>query len=441
MSTAWQLTRRLARIGICLWLILLVAAGLRLGYGWSEIRQVRPEMLPVHFQQETGNIAYSLAAGKGFSSPYGQETGPTAWLTPVYPVLVAGIFRVFGIGSVHAFYATVLMNMMFSAATCVPIFYAGKHLAGDGVAAGAAWAWALLPNAIILPFQWIWDTSLTALCVALLLWATLCVAESGRWRDWCGYGLLWGFALMVNPAPGALLPFWLAWLAYRAYRGDPQDFARTFWKPALGLAIAILCCLPWTIRNYRAFHEWIPLRSNFGLELYFGNNENYDDVHPRVWPNTITREKEINRFFKMGEMPFMHEEMHKALDFIVAHPRVEVRLTAGRIVEFWMGTATPYRDFLRADSFLLQAVSVSSLLLVIGTFGGIVVLYRQRSKYTFPLAVCPIVFPLLYYATHGSLRYRHPLDPAMVLLSAIAVAAALERFAAAKGNSRSQAAS
>jgi len=73
----------------------------------------------------------------------------------------------------------------------VPIFYAAKRVAGVGVASLAAWLWALFTNAIMMPFEWIWDTSLSALLAATILWATLELAESRRWRDWCGYGLLW----------------------------------------------------------------------------------------------------------------------------------------------------------------------------------------------------------------------------------------------------------
>ncbi len=402
--------------------------GLRLAYGWNEVTQSPKNFFVYQFAQETGSIAHSLAAGKGYSSPYGAESGPTAWLTPVYPLLVAGIFRIFGIESLHSFLASVFVNMIFSAATCIPIFYAGKRIAGTGVAVAAAWAWALFPDAIILPFEWIWDTSLTALLVATLLWATLRVAQSERWRDWCGYGLLWGFMLMVNPAPGALLPFWLAWLAYRSSpaRGPTLQRLR---RPALAAAVAILCCVPWTVRNYLVFHELVPLRSNLGMELYVGNNENYDDVHPRVFPYLITKDRELYRFSKMGEMPFVHEEMHKAINFIVSHPRVEVRLTALRAVEFWTGTPTPLRDFRRADTFLLQMVSLCSLLVILGTPAGIAVLYHRRSEFTWLLAACPIVFPLIYYATHASLRYRHPLDPVIVILTTIAAAAPVQALA------------
>jgi len=36
--------------------------------------------------------------------------------------------------------------------------------------------------------------------------------------------------------------------------------------------------------------------------------------------------------------------------------------------------------------------------------------------------VFPVIFPCLYYATHADLRYRHPIDPIVSLLTAIAVA-------------------
>ena len=47
-------------------------------------------------RHETGSIAHSLATGKGFSNPFLRDTGPTAWLTPVYPLLVAAAFKLFG---------------------------------------------------------------------------------------------------------------------------------------------------------------------------------------------------------------------------------------------------------------------------------------------------------------------------------------------------------
>jgi hypothetical protein len=49
------------------------------------------------FGWETGRIARSIASGQGFSSPFASGTGPTAWLAPIYPYLLAGVFKVFGV--------------------------------------------------------------------------------------------------------------------------------------------------------------------------------------------------------------------------------------------------------------------------------------------------------------------------------------------------------
>lgn len=84
--------------------IVLVAMAARITFAWDQARKMPPGVLGiVPFQQETGNIAYSLAQGKGFSALFRMDTGPTAWLAPVYPLLVAGIFKIFGSLTARAF--------------------------------------------------------------------------------------------------------------------------------------------------------------------------------------------------------------------------------------------------------------------------------------------------------------------------------------------------
>src|SRR5690349_20872429 len=134
-------------------LIVLVALGARLGFAANQVHKMPAELVgTVPFENETGNIAFAVATGKGFSSPFRTETGPTAWLTPVYPLLVAGIFEVFGILTRTSFFAVVFLNALFSSGVCVAIFYVGKHVAGLGVSSLAAWLWAIFPNAVMVPF-------------------------------------------------------------------------------------------------------------------------------------------------------------------------------------------------------------------------------------------------------------------------------------------------
>lgn len=384
------------------------------------------EIVPL--AQETGNIAYSLVTGKGYSSPFRSNTGPTAWLPPVYPLLIAGIFLICGPLSMASLNASILLNILCSAGTCIPIFFIGKRVGGVTLAATAAWLWAIFPNAIMLPYEWIWDTSMSALLAAFLLWAALLVADTTKLRDWCAYGVFWGFSLLTNPALGSLLPPFLGWAGYRAARRDESSsqktprISRSWQRPALAAAIAILCCVPWTVRNYIHFHKFIPVRSNFAFELWTGNN-NIFDPHTGTAMSRISKYGEVRQFTQLGEIAFMEDKWRKATLFMRAHPQLVVKLELARIVTTWMGTQHVVADFMHTDFWLDRLVFVVNAIVLVGTIAGIILLYRRRDPYAFPLAAAPILFPIIYYITHTSLRYRHPLDPVLMLLTAVTLTA------------------
>lgn len=406
---------KIQKIATNLPVIVAVSFLARLIFAVDQARKMPANLVGlVPFLNETGNIAFSLAQGHGFSSPWWQETGPTAWLTPVYPWIVSILYRLFGIHTPHAFYAVVLLNIFFSAAACVPIYLIGKKVAGSEVAVGAAWLWALFPNAILIPYEWVWDTSLSALLMATIVWATLQLAESSRRRDWLVYGMLWGFALMTNPALGATLPVLLGWAAYRRMRDVNLSAAR----PLVALGVAILCCVPWTVRNYIAFHKFVPLRSNFPFELWLGNNDNFDENSQIVPPSDPARE-EIRRYIRMGETAFMAEKWRSATHFMRTHPRLEAILWTRRFVATWTGAERPVESFGDAESNLVRVVLIVNFLVAVGAIAGIVALIWRRNIYAFPLAAIPLVYPFVYYATHASLRYRHPIDPVLLILVTI----------------------
>lgn len=406
----------IGRLATSLVLIVVVAFGVRAAFAWNQTEQIPRQFVGiVPFRTETGHIAYSLATGKGFASPFQRDSGPTAWLTPLYPLIVAGFFKIFGVYTRAAFVAAILLNIACSSATCIPIFYAGKRMLGVWVGAGAAWLWALFPNAIMIPFEWIWDTSLAALLAATILWATLVLPDSDGWRDWCGYGLLWGVTLMTNPALASVWPFLLLWLIFRMRRGAQFQFS----GPALAAGLALVCCVPWTVRNFVVFHRFIPFRSNLSYELYIGNNENYDERR-RGLPTIITQDMETLRYLRMGETAFMDEERRKAFQFIRTHPSMEMKLIGWRFVDFWMGVADPWRTFSTTDSWLIRGILLGNFFSALGVLIGAVALFARRNGHAVPLITFPVVFPVLYYLTHTSLRYRHPIDPMLLLLTAIA---------------------
>ena len=50
-----------------------------------------------NFGYEMGRVARALVTGHGYANPFNGLTGPTAWVPPLYPLLIAGVFKVFGV--------------------------------------------------------------------------------------------------------------------------------------------------------------------------------------------------------------------------------------------------------------------------------------------------------------------------------------------------------
>jgi dolichyl-phosphate-mannose-protein mannosyltransferase len=401
-----------------LWLIMLVALAIRLGYMW-QFQHIHPRqgVSVIPFLFESGNIAHSLVTGHGFSSPFRVDTGPTAWMTPLFPLLLAGIFRHFGAYTFHAWTATVLLNISCCTLACVPIYFVGKRIGGIGLASGTAWLWAIFPNAILLPVESMWDASISALLAATILWATLALAESQRLRDWCAYGLLWGIALMFNATLAGLFPFLAGWLVYRA-----RQEKREWFKPtAAAVAIILLCCVPWTIRNYRVFHRFVPLRSVLGLQLWLGNNDQTQDVF-RGDLHPIYNPAEREKYISMGEIAYMQQKKQEAIAYMLTHPAREAHLITYRAISIWSGgTPYPLEDFLGMPSLRFRVVLAFNLVAALGTLCGIVILFRQRSQFAIPVAAFPLIYPWAYYLTLALPRYRLPIDPIVMLLLAISI--------------------
>jgi len=401
-----------------LWLIMLVALAIRLGYMW-QFQHIHPRqgVSVIPFLFESGNIAHSLATGHGFSSPFRVDTGPTTWMTPLFPLLLAGIFRLFGAYTFNAWAATALLNISCCTLACIPIYFVGRRIGRMGLASGAAWLWAIFPNAILLPVESMWDASISALLTATILWATLVLAESQRLRDWCAYGLLWGVALMFNATLAGLFPFLAGWLVYRARR-EKREWLN---NAAVAVGIIVLCCVPWTIRNYRVFHQFVPLRSVLGLQLWLGNNDQTQDIfrgdlHPIY--NSVEREKYIS----MGEIAYMQQKKQDAVAYMFSHPAREAHLITYRAISIWSGgTPYPLEDFLGTPSLRFRAVLAFNVIAALGALCGIIILFRERSQFAVPVAAFPLVYPWAYYLTLALPRYRLPIDPIVMLLLAMSI--------------------
>jgi hypothetical protein len=389
------------------------------------------------FAWEAGRIARALVNGRGYADPFANaylaHTGPTAWLPPLYPLLIAGVFRIFGVYTSASAWVLLTINSVFSAATAVAIHEIGLRCFNRRVARWSAWLWALYPAAMQYAVRWVWEMTLTTafftwvLVLALRMTnvdrSTFYVDRSQRTTDngqrttqWLLFGLLWGIIALLNSTLLLFLPVCGLWILLPRLRaGNNGQRTRPRLQIVLGpmlAAVVFLACLaPWTIRNWQVFHAFIPLRGNLGAELYMGNGPGSTGFlmtyqHPHLAPD------QLKLYADLGEVRYVAMRGALAKAYIAAHPAHFLANVFTRVYFFWFSVPQPigppwYVEVGRTLDF--GFLSLAGLL-------GLALALRHRIPAAGLFALAFLLLPLPYYLITVHARFRHPLEPLICIL-------------------------
>jgi 4-amino-4-deoxy-L-arabinose transferase-like glycosyltransferase len=358
------------------------------------------------FGFEMGRIGSSLAQGRGFSNPFNETTGPTAWEPPLYPFLIAGVFRVLGVYSHPSALVLLSINSIFSALTCIPIFLIAKRCFNENVAVWSSWTWALLPSVIFWCTRWVWETSLASLLLAVIFWLTLTMAEKDGLKPWLQFGLLWGVAALTNTALLSFLPVSGLWVWYYRAKLGKRSLAGLF----LASIIFAACIAPWLVRNHRVFGQFVFIRSNFGAELRLGNGPGADGT----WMDYLHPTKnvsEMRRYQQLGELAYVAERKKEAMDYIREDYARFASLSLKRFIYYWGGlpkaSENPVVVFFRKSLFAASSVLA---------FWGLARALRKHRLGAWLFFWLILAYPLVYYFLFPHPRYRHPIEPELGIL-------------------------
>jgi 4-amino-4-deoxy-L-arabinose transferase-like glycosyltransferase len=391
------------------WTMVVVALALRLAVmGFVYTDRLDPARDHWTFGWETGRVARSIAVGQGFSSPYPEPTGATNLIPPFYAYLVAGVFRLFGIFTPSSAVAMLTLNNLFSSLTCLPVFLIARRVFGLRAAVRAGWIWAFFPYAVALPNVNVWDTTLTTLLLSLVVLATLHLERSTSLGPWLGYGALWAIAALTNPAVLSTLPFLGAWVWLRHWRRGENCTGAAF---AASL-VFLVAMAPWIWRCSQVYGRFVALRGGFGLEVLVGNST--DTSSPANW-SVLPGENsgELAKLRRLGEPAYMAGKQREAREVIARRPLRFAGLTLRRILYTWTclwGFPQP----LGLDESGLPNVLVYSFVSLLA-FAGLRRAIQDRRDGVIALVIPLIFFPIVSYLTHPEMRYRHPIDPVVVV--------------------------
>lgn len=410
-------TRR-SSISHNLWLIFWAGFVLRVLYiTFAHTYHIRALQDHFQFGWEMGRVARALATGYGYADPFVGHTGPTAWVPPLYPLLLAGIFKLFGVYSALSAWMVLTINSIFSSATAPVIYRIAARCYNRKVAVWSAWIWVLYPAFLQYAVHWVWEMSLTALLFACVLLLALKMRGVNQEHvepsqqttaRWLLFGALWGMIALSNSTLLLFLPVCGIWILVGA-----NSRARATRDAGLAALLFLAILAPWTVRNWRVFHTFVPLRDNLGAEMEAGSGPGSNGFPTVATLPMVGRAPQTMLYERLGEIRYVRLQGAKAKQYIEAHPGHYALISLKRFYFFWMSVPHPVNrsalnEFFRELNYCFWSVTgVLGLLLSI----------KRRTPAAGLFAWAFVLLPLTYYFITVNARFRHPLEPLIAIFT------------------------
>lgn len=356
---------------------------------------------------------------------------------PLYRLFLAGAIFLLG----ESIWKIKFVQIVLSTINVWILFLLGEELFDRRVALVGALLFSFYPTLIGFT-HYLWSETLF---IFLLSWAFYLLVRfaSIRRRGYLvGGGALLGLSALTRSVVFFSLPFLVLWLFLVHRRG----IRSTFLSALLLTSSCLLVVVPWTVRNYRRYHDFIFIETNWGYVLWKGNNR-------FVWP---FGGNELNYPGPFGSYPIFYSRASRdeliarcedryqtsrltaaqlnecaareALDYILEEPLAFLARARTKMAILWHPTSFVIRHFVlgfygerdkRWVSVVTWLVYLSYLLVMItGTVGF---LYSNDDNRLLFLMLVGY-WCLVHSISISMNRYRLPLMPFIMLYSGYAIA-------------------
>ncbi len=374
--------------------------------------------------------AADIAAGRGFLTPAGE---PTAARPPLYPIVLAGVYRVFGPS--HA--AGRILQMALGVAIVLLTYFVTRKLFSEGAGLAAAAFAAGSPALVYLSALLMTENlAIVLLLLMLLLLAREIVAKEIALPRLALGGLLGGLSCLTRPdsalfvlsVPAAALVFGKAPARRRAAGA------------ALFVLVAAVTVLPWAARNRTALGEWIAFTTHGGITFYESNNMRIVE-EPAFRGSVVLPGTAVPRWDELeplGEVELDRKAWEMGRQFVREHADLMPRMMVWKFERLWR-----FRSGLQVSGAegavqvaggrslgeIIRGIDVGWVYSIVAIplflLGTAATARRWRSLALLYAVV--VSHTLVALAFHGSLRARSPVEPVIAVFAGAAVAAILTR--------------
>jgi 4-amino-4-deoxy-L-arabinose transferase-like glycosyltransferase len=350
----------------------------------------------------------------------------TASRAPLWPWLIAGIYILTGIDNEHAR----LFLCVTGATTCTIVYLWARDIFSRRIGIITGVIAAFYPGLFIWD-GWLYTESLYTFLLLTFAYCLYRVQSTGHLRWAVVSGLALAAASLTRPNGLLYLGLLVVWAAV-ALRAKLLR-----WRTAAG-AVLIVTLLtvglvaPWTVRNYRISHTFIPVATGGGTVLAGAYNNivlghqkfSYPGGYPGLWvsPDLIRPPIDYHGHNLCDYTCGTYEDAY-VRQWIRTHPAQTLELFGLHFINMWRPYTSeeglPVREFPhRASSKLVWSMMIIVPIPVfLLAFFGLLVTWRQRRQ--------QLLLPVLLLGMgiaqcivfYGSSRFRAPIEPILVLLA------------------------
>ncbi|SDG52699.1 hypothetical protein [Roseospirillum parvum] len=273
----------------------------------------------------------------------------------------------------------------------------------------AALAWAAWPHALFYAVSGLTETSFTfLLCLVFLLWTR----ERYLWGSLAAVA-----SILIRPTGELAYPILLAAFILVVHRRSWGLLLRQ--GLVLGL-IYVTLMTPWWIHNHEKYGTFVRLNLGGSLVLYSGANPANTSGGGVNTDNGRSDDVDYSPFIGITDPVERDRAMTQAaVQFIHDHPGRWLTLSGKKFVRFWR--LWPYAKQYTAPH-IIAASLLSYGLALVGAIAFLVVGGRRHWRPLTPMLLFTGYLTAVHMATIGSIRYRFPLEPFLVVLAGLAVA-------------------
>ncbi len=314
---------------------------------------VTPNYVPDNDAGQYREIAVNLTDGRGFSTIFPQfHLHTTAFRPPLYPLLLAGTFKVFGTGIVVGR----VLNLVIGVGVVVLVVLLARRLGG------ATAGWVAGGVAAIYPPLLANDTTLLTEPLSLALMLGMLLALS--YRSWWVAAILCGLLVLSRPSAQYLVVVVALWALWQLG-----------WRRSAGfLAITALVVSPWVVRNWVQLGSPVLVTSNgFNWAAMYSppaqeRNAWVDPVYdPYFEPVQITQETEVDWQRNLQDIGITNLRKHPGMLLTVASRNLraylEIDPSLNRNAELFDGRNWDFRQVTLPAFYLVTVAGLLGLLL------------------------------------------------------------------------------